>query len=233
MSGFVETLVSAKVHPLTKKEEEQRQQQMKMMNKDSVGMENQEDEDADHIIIKSNNGGLDLDPPHLCLLEQPHKDKGGKNNMPKRTGVLDDISSRRKADVEIVGLSILCPGRPEISLSHPFISSPKACLFTLKEGTKYRLKFSFIVSNKIVTGLKYENTLWKAGVRIDRCTLKLGNFSPRENPYGYQLEEETLPSGMLVRGLYSARAKVVDSDGKCYMDIHYHFDIQKRWPSTS
>ncbi|KAK4483366.1 hypothetical protein RD792_010552 [Penstemon davidsonii] len=187
---------------------------MKMMNKDSIGMEKEEEDD--HIIMKSNKG-LDSDPPHLCLLEQPHKDKGGK----RKGVVLErlDISSSRKADVEIVGLSIICPGRPEISLSQPFISSPKACLFTLKEGTKYRLKFSFIVSNKIVT--------------VDRCTLKLGTFSPRENPYGYQLEEETLPSGILVRGLYTARAKVIDSDGKCYMDIQYHFDIQKRWPSTS
>ncbi|GFP94199.1 rho gdp-dissociation inhibitor 1 [Phtheirospermum japonicum] len=103
-----------------------------------------------------------------------------------------------------------CPGRPEIALSHPFISSPKACLFTLKEGTRYRLKFSFVVSNNVVSGLKYEHTLWKAGIRVDRSTVKLGTFSPQEKPHEIELEEETLPSGILFRGLYSARAKVIN-----------------------
>ncbi|KZV22987.1 Immunoglobulin E-set superfamily protein isoform 1 [Dorcoceras hygrometricum] len=164
-----------------------------------------------------------------------NKEKGGENS-PNRKGLIlarldtskeEDI---REANVQIMTLSIVCPGRPEIELSHPFISSPKDCLFTLKEGTKYRLKFSFRVSNKVVSGLKYENTLWKAGVRVDRSTVVLGNFRPHDKPYGYQLEEETLPCGMLVRGLYSARAKVTDDDGTCYMDIQYHFDIKKTWP---
>lgn len=74
-----------------------------------------------------------------------------------------DIS--KDPEVKILSISIKCPGRPEIVLAEPFVSSPKACLFTLKEGCKYRLKFSFIVSNKDVVGLKYINTLWKAGVR--------------------------------------------------------------------
>ncbi|PIN24328.1 hypothetical protein CDL12_02943 [Handroanthus impetiginosus] len=169
MSGFVETLVASKVHPLTKKEEE-------------------DDEDQKKI----------------------------------RKG---------EPDVQMESLSIVCPGRPEIALSHPFISSPRACLFTLKEGTKYKLKFSFVVSNNIVSGLRYENTLWKAGIRVDKSTVVLGTFSPQKKPHVFELEEETLPCGILVRGLYSARAKVIDDDGKCYMDMHYHFDIQKNWPS--
>ncbi|XP_075511536.1 rho GDP-dissociation inhibitor 1-like [Primulina tabacum] len=169
--------------------------------------------------------------------EPPHKEKGRENTIKRKGIILERLDTSRKEDireanVQIMTLSIVCPGRPEIELSHPFISSPKDCLFTLKEGTKYRLKFSFRVSDKVVSGLKYENTLWKAGVRVDRSTVLLGNFKPHEKPYGYQLEEETLPCGILVRGVYTARAKVTDDGGKCYMDIQYHFDIKKTWPSS-
>ncbi|XP_073136395.1 rho GDP-dissociation inhibitor 1-like isoform X2 [Henckelia pumila] len=164
-----------------------------------------------------------------------HKEKGGENTPNKKGLVLERLDTSKKEDirganVQIMTLTIVCPGRPEIELSHPFISSPKDCLFTLKEGTKFRLKFSFRVSNKDVSGLKYENTLWKAGVKVDKSTVMLGHFRPHEKPYGYQLEEETLPCGILVRGIYSARTKVTDDDGTCYMDIHYHFDIKKTWP---
>jgi len=36
----------------------------------------------------------------------------------------------------------------------------------------------------------------------------LGTFSPQKEPYTYELEEETTPSGMFARGSYSARTKV-------------------------
>lgn len=48
----------------------------------------------------------------------------------------------------------------------------------------------------------------------------LGNFRPHEKPYGYQLEEETLPSGILVRGIYSARAKVNSTTANIIYNLH-------------
>jgi len=36
----------------------------------------------------------------------------------------------------------------------------------------------------------------------------LGTYSPRQEPYTYELEEETTPSGLFARGTYSARTKV-------------------------
>lgn len=38
--------------------------------------------------------------------------------------------------------------------------------------------------------------------------MMLGTFSPQKEPYTYQLEEETTPSGIFARGSYSARTKV-------------------------
>lgn len=65
----------------------------------------------------------------------------------------------------MLSLSILCHGRPDLVLPIPFVPNPKGVLFSLKEGSKYRLKFSFNVSNNIVSGLKYTNTVWKTGVK--------------------------------------------------------------------
>lgn len=36
----------------------------------------------------------------------------------------------------------------------------------------------------------------------------LGTFSPRKEPYAYELEEETTPSGYFARGSYYAKTKV-------------------------
>jgi len=68
-------------------------------------------------------------------------------------------------EVKIVSLTIICQGRPDLILPIPFTADSKKSMFTLKEGSQYRLKFSFTVSNNIVSGLKYTNVVWKTGVR--------------------------------------------------------------------
>ncbi|GER32671.1 Rho GDP-dissociation inhibitor [Striga asiatica] len=194
MSGFVETLVASKVHPLTKaeKEEEEERGEPTKASKDgaesiirqSKGTKMQEvsrheDDDDDDIKLTKTKNSSDL-CPILGPKGQPHRDvKGGKSTPKWKQRVLERLNTsnlgggRIEACVQIERLSIVCLGRPEIVLSHPFISSPKACLFTLKEGTKYRLKFTFVVSNNVVSGLKYEHTLWKAGIRNFHMALSL------------------------------------------------------------
>jgi hypothetical protein len=68
-------------------------------------------------------------------------------------------------DVKITSLSILSPGRPDIFLPLPVEPNAKGVWFTLKEGSPYRLKFTFSVSNNIVSGLRYTNTVWKTGIK--------------------------------------------------------------------
>nr|POE82797.1 rho gdp-dissociation inhibitor 1 [Quercus suber] len=115
------------------------------------------------------------------------------------------------------------------------IYNSKRILFTLKEGSEYRLKFSLTVSNNIVLGLKYTNVVWKTSMKMDNSKRMLGTFSPQQEPYTSEMEETT-PSGMFARGTYSARTKeikFVDDDGKCYLDMCYYFKIQKNWPKPS
>jgi len=68
-------------------------------------------------------------------------------------------------EVNFTSLSIISPGRDDIVLPIPEDGKPHGLWFTLKEGSPYRLKFSLVVSNNIVSGLKYTNTVWKTAVK--------------------------------------------------------------------
>lgn len=68
-------------------------------------------------------------------------------------------------EVTITCLTIISPDRDDIVLPIPENGTPKGLWFTLKEGCHYRLKFTFHVSNNIVSGLKYTNTVWKTAVK--------------------------------------------------------------------
>ncbi|KAK2631010.1 hypothetical protein EUGRSUZ_L03554, partial [Eucalyptus grandis] len=119
----------------------------------------------------------------------------------------DSVGETLEPDVKIVSLAIISPGRPDILLPVPENGKPKGLWFTLKEGSRYRLKFTFQVSNNIVSGLKYSNTVWKTGVKVDSTKEMIGTFSPQQEPYTHEMPEETTPSGIFARGSYSARSK--------------------------
>lgn len=67
--------------------------------------------------------------------------------------------------MKILSLTILTADRRDLVLDIPESGNPDGLWFTLKEGSKYRLRFSIKVSNDIVCGLKYTNTVWKTGVK--------------------------------------------------------------------
>lgn len=72
----------------------------------------------------------------------------------------------KEAEVKILSLTIQCPGREDLVLPLPFTKTSKSTsLFSLKEGSRYQLRFNFVVAGNIVSGLKYTNTVWKTGVK--------------------------------------------------------------------
>ncbi|XP_076919976.1 rho GDP-dissociation inhibitor 1-like [Bidens hawaiensis] len=143
--------------------------------------------------------------------------------------VVNEAAGIEEPDVKILSLSIVVADRPDIVLEIPESGHPKGLWFTLKEGSKYSLRFSFKISNNIVCGLKYTNTVWKKGIKVDSSKQMLGTFSPQAEPYIHVMTEETTPSGMFARGSYSAKTKFLDDDNKCYLELTYTFDIQKDW----
>lgn len=64
-------------------------------------------------------------------------------------------------------LTLRSPGREDMVLTVPENGKPaaKGPWFTLKEGSKYTLIFTFRVTNNIVSGLRYSNTVWKTGIK--------------------------------------------------------------------
>nr|CAB3447746.1 unnamed protein product [Digitaria exilis] len=176
--------------------------------------------------------------PRVSIKDQLEKDKDDESLRRWKEQLLgsvdlNSVGETLEPDVKIMSLSILSPGRPDIFLPLPVEPNAKGVWFTLKEGSPYRLKFTFSVSNNIVSGLRYTNTVWKTGLKVDRAKEMLGTFSPQLEPYTYVTPEDTTPSGMFARGSYSARTKFLDDDRKCYLEINYTFDIRREWPSTS
>ncbi|CAL5052639.1 unnamed protein product [Urochloa decumbens] len=175
--------------------------------------------------------------PRVSIKEQLDKDKDDESLRRWKEQLLGsvDLSSvgeTLEPDVKITGLSILSPGRPDMVLPLPPEPKSKGPWFTLKEGSAYRLKFTFAVAGNIVSGLRYTSTVWKTGIRVDSTKEMLGTFSPQAEPYTYLTPEETTPSGIFARGSYSARTKFLDDDRKCYLEMNYTFDIRRDWPSS-
>lgn len=132
-------------------------------------------------------------------------------------------------DVTVLSLGVMSKGRPEITLQLPLEKNSNDVCFTLKEGSNYCLKVTFIVRHNIVSGLSYANTVWKGRIQVDHTQVMLGTFSPRREPYIHVMEEETAPTGVLARGSYTSKTKFVDDDGRCHLEVHYPFEIKKDW----
>ncbi|XP_062088227.1 rho GDP-dissociation inhibitor 1-like [Humulus lupulus] len=175
--------------------------------------------------------------PQFTLKEQLEKDKDDESLRRWKEQLLgtvdmESVGETLEPEVKISSLAIKSPGRPDICLTIPENGNPKGCWFTLKEGSRYSLMFTFQVSNNIVSGLKYTNTVWKTGVRVDSTKEMLGTYSPQSEAYTYEMPEESTPSGIFARGSYSARSKFLDDDNKCYLEINYTFEIRKDWQSS-
>jgi hypothetical protein len=85
-------------------------------------------------------------------------------------------------DVTVLSLGVMSKGRPEITLQLPLEKNSNDVCFTLKEGSNYCLKVTFIVRHNIVSGLSYANTVWKGriqgGLFISICDhFKTGLFT--------------------------------------------------------
>ncbi|CAN6360518.1 unnamed protein product [Urochloa humidicola] len=175
--------------------------------------------------------------PQVPLKEQLELDKDDESLRRWKEQLLGQVDTEQlgetaEPEVKVMNLTILSPGRPDLVLPIPFQHDEKGCAFALKDGSPYSFRFSFIVSNNIVSGLKYTNTVWKTGVRVENQKMMLGTFSPQLEPYIYEGEEETTPAGIFARGSYFAKLKFVDDDGKCYLEMGYYFEIRKEWPRT-
>ncbi|GAB4830766.1 Rab GDP dissociation inhibitor alpha [Ancistrocladus abbreviatus] len=211
----------------SKTQEEAVEQKIKreMSEGSLVTTEDEEDEETE--------GKIDLGP-QCTLKEQLEKDKDDESLRKWKEQLLgsvdlNSIGETLEPEVKMLSLRLRSPGREDIVLQIPEDGKVKGTWFTLKETSTYSLEFTFQVSNNIVSGLKYTNTVWKTGVKVDSTKEMLGTFSPQAETYTHEMPEETTPSGIFARGSYTARTRFVDDDNKCYLEINYTFDIRKDW----
>nr|KJB42332.1 hypothetical protein B456_007G148600 [Gossypium raimondii] len=205
-------------------EDKQQREEREMSEKqlaDEV-CDDHEDDDDDDDDKEDGAGALAgfVPGPLLSLKEQIEKDK-------------DDDSLRRWKE-KLLGCveedlnGIISNDLEEVSYPLPLdLNRAGLVLFTLKEGSRYQLKLTFSVLHNIVSGLTYSNTVWKAGLKVDQNKGMLGTFAPQREPYVHVLDEETTPSGVLARGIYSANLKFEDDDRRCHMELKYAFEIKK------
>ncbi|KAK2984616.1 hypothetical protein RJ640_029122 [Escallonia rubra] len=167
--------------------------------------------------------------PLVPLKDQLEKDKDDESLRRWKEKLLgcveSDLIGQMNPEVTFQSIGVISDDIGEISTPLPVDEGH--LLFTLTEGSLYRFKLTFSVLHNIVSGLNYVNTVWKRGLQVDRSKGMLGTFAPQREPYVHTLDEETTPSGVLARGIYTAKLKFEDDDKRCYMELHYTFEIKK------
>ncbi|KAA8550725.1 hypothetical protein F0562_002409 [Nyssa sinensis] len=170
--------------------------------------------------------------PLIPLKDQIEKDKDDESLRrwkEKLLGCVEgDLNGQMEPEVTFHSIGVISDDIGEINTPLPVDESKSGhLLFTLREGSQYQLKLTFTVLHNIVSGLAYTNTVWKGGLQVDQSKGMLGTFAPQREPYVYTLDEETTPSGVLARGMYSAKLKFEDDDRRCHMELNYLFEIKK------
>lgn len=113
------------------------------------------------------------------------------------------------------------PGALEALKQNPII---------IREKSKYQRKLKFRVQHEIITGLKYLQSVKRAGIRVDKSQEVCGSYPPntKDKPYYEKVfAEEEAPSGLLSRGQYHATSKFVDDDNITHLEFAWLFEIKK------
>mmetsp|Transcript_119910 Transcript_119910/g.168796 ORF Transcript_119910/g.168796 Transcript_119910/m.168796 type:complete len:195 (+) Transcript_119910:83-667(+) len=139
--------------------------------------------------------------------------------------------------VVITELRIIFADRPDGDIVYPLdtpesIAELKKKPFTIKEGSKYKMQVSFRVQHEIVSGLCFQNNVYKGPLKVTSDKEMLGSYGPKEAPYTVTTPRrgwEEAPSGALARGNFKARSSFMDDDKAKHLEYEYTFKIGKGW----
>ncbi|AWP18713.1 putative rho GDP-dissociation inhibitor 1 [Scophthalmus maximus] len=144
-------------------------------------------------------------------------------------GVVEDPNA---PNVQVTRMTLVCDAAP-----HPLVLDLQGDLdnfrknpFVLKEGVEYRLKINFKVNREIVSGLKYVQQSFRAGVKVDKTDYMVGSYGPRpKEEYEFLTAIEESPKGMLARGTYNIKSKFTDDDKHDHLSWDWSLTIKKEW----
>ncbi|XP_020240372.1 rho GDP-dissociation inhibitor 1 [Cajanus cajan] len=190
--------------------------------------EEEEEDDLDH-----HKNTAFVPGPLLSLKDQIERDKEDESLRrwkEKLLGCMEsELDGQIDPEVKFHSIGIISEDFGEVITPLPVDENKNGhILFTLREGSQYQLKLKFSVLHNIVSGLTYCNTVWKGGLQVEQSRGMLGTFAPQKEPYVHALKEDITPSGVLARGVYSAKLKFEDDDRRCHMELKYSLEIKKR-----
>eukprot|EP00479_Gromia_sphaerica_P009919 TRINITY_DN4353_c0_g1_i1.p1 TRINITY_DN4353_c0_g1~~TRINITY_DN4353_c0_g1_i1.p1 ORF type:complete len:169 (-),score=29.25 TRINITY_DN4353_c0_g1_i1:59-565(-) len=135
------------------------------------------------------------------------------------------IEPDNPASVLVRKFSVVVEGEEKFSFDYPF----DGIKFTLKEGSNYSLRLQFFVQREIVSGLKYVNLVYKMKMRVDKSDEMVGSYPPSNEIFTYTSLEDEAPKGLLARGSYAAKVRLLDDDEAIHLEFGYDFDIRRSW----
>ncbi|CAF2440485.1 unnamed protein product [Rotaria sp. Silwood2] len=101
---------------------------------------------------------------------------------------------------------------------------------TVKEGEQYRTQLEYYVQRDIVTGLKLINKVLKARtITVDKSKFMIGSRAPSSDIQTYVSDIEQAPSGILSRGSFLVKSKLLDDDKNIFAEWEWNLVIAKDW----
>ena len=69
------------------------------------------------------------------------------------------------------------------------------------------IEVKYHVQHEIVSGLKYNHTVKRKGLPVDKVNEMIGSYAPRKEIYTYKTDEEEAPSGFQMEPLRALARK--------------------------
>ncbi|KAF7221441.1 rho GDP-dissociation inhibitor 1 [Nothobranchius furzeri] len=180
--------------------------------------------------------GVNYKPPaQKSLQEIQELDKDDESLRKYKEALLGSaavVADPNAPNVQVTRMTLVCDTAPAplvLDLTGD-LENFKKHPFTLKEGVEYRIKINFKVNKEIVSGLKYNQQLFRKSVRVDKSDYMVGSYGPRPNEeYEFLTTLEEAPKGMLARGTYSIKSKFTDDDKYDHLSWEWGLVIKKDW----
>ncbi|XP_072276509.1 rho GDP-dissociation inhibitor 2 [Pyxicephalus adspersus] len=177
-------------------------------------------------------------PPQKSLQEIQEMDKDDESLAKYKKSLLGEgpvVADPSAPNVTVTRLTLVCATAPApitMDLTED-LQKLKKTTFVLKEGVEYRVKISFKVSKEIVSGLKYVQHTYRAGMKVAKATFMVGSYGPRVEEYEFLTPLEEAPKGLISRGTYHNKSFFTDDDNHNHLTWEWNLAIQKGWDDAS
>ncbi|KAI0265168.1 rho GDP-dissociation inhibitor [Gloeopeniophorella convolvens] len=143
----------------------------------------------------------------------------GDSSLPKLTVLSLELTSPSLPEGRTIKLDLTDPAKREYYKSNPV---------QVQEGAAYKAIITYKINHSIVTGARYIQVIKRSIVK-EKVEAMLGSYSADPNPRTTEVISDEFPSGMIARGTYNVKSKVIDLDGKEWLDWEWQLKIAKTW----